>query len=804
MYHTKRPAAELIIRRRDGTEDRFVQPTSAVVEQVARTATNDDHDETYQAVMECAPYTASFNALLAKQSAHEDSRQIVARVHHRMHSEGIPLNTQTYNLLMKRVVRFTDGAIFTLYDELKAEGLKESSSVRPNMDSYVLLFRACERSAQYSRAFLLYQQLRELFRLVPDTGVYNTLLGYCAAVRDVAQATFLVEEMKQLGVARDVNTCNCLMSVMVESAPYAETLKVFQELLSLNVRPSNRSYNTILKAACRHGDYDRAFQFAEEMKKRGLVPDVETYNYLITVCEQRLDYVRGTGAFASERRTREQVQQGSHAIAELVMTLLREMRSIHVRPDTYTYNKALSTLVVCEDERVFAVYNDMVLHTSEVADQGSSTGRAVSSFSRGVGNVKGHPDDKQRRTAAGALLEEALQAEDEEEVGNMRSSAVRPNLETWRQIVKGCLNYRYYTRAKEVSADMRRNGMTLNAALALLLLEACVAAKDITWAKDLLGELRSRGVLIDTPIMNAYLRVMCAIDAREAIFAEYEQMRLGIHPTGAWADTATCNIVLRYAHTKLGKAAFAEQLYATMVQPYSTAPANEETFCIRLDAYTQRTDVAVETVVAYIEEVVHHHAGLTVAFDRAVLRFFLVRDDPRIQAYFDGLATDAGGLRHTAGQANATAPRADVDCYTILMQYHLAHGQYDLVEQLFHRIQCSTTIEPNAESYYALFEVARRQGDVAAAMRVFDQARVGCVPLDVLCYNSVLRTLIEHEEPFVYDVLSYMREHRVPPADSTMAVFLADAHGRLVLAEVMSRALFYSPPPPIPLQKMKA
>lgn len=807
MYLTKRPAAELIIRRRDGTEDRFVQTTGTVVEQVARAATTDDHDETYQAVMECAPYTASFNALLAKQSTHEDSRQLVARVHHRMHSEGIPLNTQTYNLLMKRVVRFTDGSIFTLYEELKSEGLKENSSVRPNMDSYVLLFRACERSAQYSRAFVLYQQLRELFRLVPDTAVYNTLLGYCAAVRDVAQATFLVAEMKQLEVPCDVNTYNCLMSVMVESAPYAETLKVFQELLSLNVKPTNRSYNTILKAACRYNDYDRAFQFAEEMKKKGLVPDVETYNYLICVCEQRLEYVQGTGRYASEYRSREQLLQGCRAVAELVMTLLREMRSIQVRPDTYTYNKVLSALVICEDERVFAVYNDMVVHTSEPADNVSFGRRALSSSSRGFGPAKSSSDERSQRQKvalqpqgdAGALLEEALQAEDEDAVGNMRSTAVRPNLETWRQMLKACLHYRYFTRAKEVSGDMQKSGMALTASLALQLLEVCVAAKDFQWAKEVLAELKAREILIDTPLMNAYLKVLCAVDAREAIFTEYEQMRMGIHPTGAWADTATCNIVLRYAYTKPGKASFVDNLYQTMVQPYSTAPADEETFCIRIDAFTSNPEVSEATATAYVDEVLHNHPSLSIAFYRAVLHFFLVRDDPRISSWFVRLGAEQGVGAHTAA-----VPPADVACYTMLMQHHLRHADYAAIDKLFKRIQATHTLEADAECYWVLFEVARRQGDVPAAKRVFDQSRVNCVPLTVLCYNSLLHTLVEHEDAYVYDVLSYMKEQCVAPAESTMAVFLADANGRRVLAEVVARALFYYPPPPMQLQRMKA
>ncbi|KAG5496181.1 hypothetical protein JKF63_02482 [Porcisia hertigi] len=795
MYLTKRPPAELFIRRRDGTEDRFVQSTAPARDQQGRTATSDDHDETYQLVMQCAPYTASFNALLSKHSSYEDSRQLVAFVHHRMHSEGIPMNTQTYNHLMRRVVRYTDGVIFTLYEELKREGLKENTSVRPNMESYVLLFRACERSAQYNRAFLLYQQLREQFRLVPETTVYNTLLGYCAAVHDVAQATFLVEEMKTLEVPRDVNTYNCLMSVLVESAPYAETLKVFQELLSLNLKPTNRSYNTILKAASKNGDYDRTFQFVEEMKKKGLVPDVETYNYMLTVCEQRLDYVRGTGAFSTERRSSEQVMRGLGAIAELVMALLREMRSIQAWPDTYTYNKALSILISCKDRRVFYVYNDMILHANEVANHCSSSDHFSSMFSTGLGVGKDNSDEKQR-TDPGTLLEEALQAEDEEGMGNMRSSAVKPNLETWRQMIKACIFFHEYERAKEVCEDYQNSGMAPNAPLVLQLLEVCGAAKDLSWAKDLIEGLRSRRILIGTSHMNALLRVFCAVDEEEAVFAEYEQMRMGIHPTGAWPDTDTCNIVLRYAYKKPDKAAFAEGVYISMVQPYSTAAANEETFCIRLEDFTSKPDTPVERVVAYANEMVSNYAALTIAFYRAVLRFFLVRDNASIQTWFDRLGKKQGDA------FTSSAPAADVSCYAIMMQYYLNHGQYDRVEELFQEIQCDGTLDADTECYHVLLETARRQDDVVSVMKLMEMARVNYVALDVFCYNSILQTLVGREERFVYEVLSNMKENEVEPAESTIAIFLNTASGRKMLTEIISGNLFYRRPPLVALQKM--
>lgn len=802
MHAATRPPTSLSIRRKDGTVDNFVRRETVEAAPVSRPTASDEHDEIYQVVMECAPYTASFNALLARPALKEEAQQMVALVHHRMHSEGIPLNSETYNLLMKRVVRFTDGSIFTLYEELKREGRKENSSVRPNLETFVLLFRACERSAQYSKAFLLYQQMREYFHLVPDTAMFNTLLGYCAAVRDVAQAAFLVEEMKKLDVARDVNTYNCLMSVMVNSAPYVETMKVFQELLSVNIKPTNRSYNTILKAACRHGDYDRAFQLTEEMKKRGLIPDVETYNYLMSVCEQRLDYVKGTGPFAAEHRRHEQVVQGTHAIAELVLTLLREMRTMRVSPDTYTYNKALSTLVQCEDERVFAVYSDMVRDANRArAAQVASGNNGGEGATSDATVMEGSPMRKKKSLVpeevdAGTLLEAALHAEDSNEVGNMRGTTVQVNLATWKEVTAACLRFNYARRAMELYANMKENRLALNAALAHLLLQVCCKAKDRAFAEQLLEELKAANILLSTALMNDYLKVLCAVDDAETVFQEYEKMRLGIHPSGAWADTDSSNIVLEYASSKPTRRLLAEELYNAMVQPYSTAPANDTTYRVRLEYFANRRDADAATVLQYAEEVMHNTPPQSLDFYHALMRFLLKQDDALLLTWFERLR----GL----GPAKAGVPvAADVTCYNLVMEYYLKHNDYAAIQRLYAQLQCTTTLEADNGTYRVLFETAHRQDDPRTTTKLFEQVRMNSVDVDTQCYNSVLQTYMVHDESLVFDVLTYMKERRVAPADSTMAVFLADAKGRQILASAMSRNLFYTPVAPAPLEKLK-
>lgn len=786
----KRPPAELIIGRPDGTEDRFVRPFSqsnAATEAAA--VAEEDLSEEYRIVADCAPYTASFNNILLFPRPDEDPQRMVSLVHQRMHRDQIPLNIQTYNLLMKRVVRFTDGMIFSLYDELITESSKENASVCPNIETFVLLFRACERGAQYNKAFLLYQQMREMFHLVPETNMYNTLLGYCAAVGDVAQAGYLVEEMKENHVERDVNTYNCLMSVMVECAPYEKTLAVFNELINQGIRPTIRSYNTVLKAACQQGDYDRAFQLAEEMKRKNLIPDVQTYNYLTTLCEQRLDYVDGTGAFAGERRTRQQLTEGRRSVAELVLTLLKDMRAMKVQPNTYTFNMALSTLIRCEDERVFTVYNDMVVCATAAMEKNQGKANAVSwddgpdppALHNQTGIFGGFLD-------VGAALEEAMQTEGSHEIGNMRGLLVRPNVETLKQMLRACLLFGYYPEAKDLFEDFGGLQVSVDRDLALMVLSICSATKNREWADGIMKQLKTKGVMRDTSIMNAYLRVLCEV-APEEVYTCFEQMQRGIHESGAWADTDTYNVVLAYSFSVPDKEDYAKKLYHMMSQPYSVAPPNDQSFCIRIDSFSKAA--SCEEGIAFIDSLVASHSSLTLPVFHSILRFFLKFNDARLVSWFQRLQQRVSQSRE--GAPGFTYPAADSTCYAIAMAYALHEEDFDEVLRLYQELRCSHTLEPDSTIYEMLFEMYFRKRDSRSSVALFDTIRVNRVSLETSCYNSILKIFVEHDDPYVYDVLSYMKEHRCAPLESTMAVFLCDAKGRRILNEIVSRALFYKP-----------
>lgn len=764
MNHTKRPQAELIIKRRDKTEVRHVRPLSNVDTAPVKSELPDDQD--HKVVMECAPYTTSFNNLLEEVRHCEDPVRFATLAYQRMRAEGIPLNTKTYNLLMLRVVSVTSELMFEFYDRLKEEGTMENCSVRPDVETYQLLFRACQRSAQYHKAFLLYQQMREIFNLVPPTSVYNTLLGFCAAANDVAQATYFIEEMKANNVPLDANSYNCYMNALVGNAPYKETQRLFNEMSDARVAATSRTYNSMILSARVHDDYDRTFQLFEEMKRKGLIPDIITYNSLLKMCEGRLDYVLGRGRYAGSIRTNEQKTHGKQAVSELALTLLTEMDGIPIAPNTYSYNRVLSVLLQCSDYRVFDIYKKVV-----AAYDAPTTARDM--ISTGV------CADMLSEAEAHNIVEAAMRSENSHEEACIRASGVLPNVETYNLIIQACLELEHMHDCKNLISSMKKHSVAMDRSIAMKILTVCSKSRDKCWAEDILREATEKGLLIDVDVFNAYMKVLSAV-ADESIAKEFELMKLGINRYGTKANSESYNIMMQ-SFLDRGELSKCEEVFTEMRCPNATVMPNDESYCLAIRLYERLKKS--EVPISLIQSCMNSKTQLGIEVFESLLQMFANLRDGRIETWFESLRSSS----------MPCLPPASVMCYSIIMNYFLAEQRYDDVIRLFNSLKVSHTLEADASVYRVLFEMYRRQGNCKAMVALFDDANLNMVKLDIEMYNLILTTLVNRKDQFTWKVLKDMKTNRVPPADSTIAIFLKSADGRSMLTEIVQSDLFYRP-----------
>ncbi|RNF24308.1 uncharacterized protein Tco025E_02559 [Trypanosoma conorhini] len=789
MPPATKAAAQVIIKRPDGTESRFVrQKKRAESPGVDADAVRKDEDR--EAVAACPPYTASFNALL-KEYRENNSRVLVQAVLDRMHAEAIPLNVVTYNLLMERVVCFHDDLIFKLYDEMKEEATKENSSVQPNLTTYQLLFRACERKGQYQRAFLFYKQLRDLMHIVPDSPTYDTLLGFCAAVRDVAQASYFMEEMKKHGVTPNVNTYNCMMSVLVDSAPYKETLRMFMQMVEEGIRPTIRTYNTLGKAARIHGDYDRAFQLFEEMKKNGMVPDVVTYNTLLCLAEQRLDYVMGRGAHKNVRRTFEQRKHGRKGIADLALTLFSEMESMDVKPNTFSFNQLMTVLLKCGDYRVFDAYRTMHERYNEVKDElelqlkrQASKKKKRSLSTRALDDPAPPREDALSSSTMSAgdtpvTLEEMMGMEDVRSPARIVARQIRPNLDTYRIILRACLQLGLASKYNLFYHRVQQEGLVPDHDMTMLMESICEANGDKVLALQIVEEAKSNGVVIDVTLFNVYLNVLASLGDAEMI-GIVKEMELGVNEFNVRPNVETYNIMLR-GYLCMQRHDEVEKLFSSMYLSYCQVSPNAETYCWVLRAYREKCDAAAATQL--LESMRQRNIPVMLQHYHELMRVYLEADDSRIEDVFLSLRNPK----------EPELPKADTKCFFLVLQYYLRRQMFEELERLFKNLNADSEVEADAECYGVVLEMFFAQKRTADVKVLFTDFRMKCVPPSISVYNTLLRIFVSQGDRTMYEVLEDMKVNHVAPTATTLGILLEYTEGRRLVSTCVENDLFWNP-----------
>lgn len=801
--------AEVFIKHPDGSETRVIRRKKGVVQQ-----RNDvdllNRDEEREMVYACPPYTASFNAML-KERKEKNSRALVNAVLERMHAESIPLNVITYNSLLERVVGASDDIAFELYDEIREDSMCVNSNVQPDLTTYQLLFRACERKSQYHRAFHLYMQMREMPHIVPDTTTYDTLLGFCAAVKDVPQALFFMEEMKKNCVAPSVNTYNCLMGALREKAPYEETLRVYNGMTEWGVKPTVRTFNTVTGAALIHDDYEMAFQLFEEMKKQGVLPNVVSYNTLLCLVRQRLDYVMGRNAYASVKRTREQQAHGMKAISELTTTLFHEMGSMVVEPNTFTFNLVMEILIECDDFGVFDIYRMMQEHynknnnkTSIIEEKIEATRMNVSimmaeaslsldsnkiqprernpSIDSILCSIDVNKDTSNAANLAGLpSLDVIMGMDNRKRSARITANEMQPNVDTYRLIVRACLHFGFAKHCHYFYNAMLNEGLGPDYNFALLMETVCEEIRDVEKAFAVLSHAKMAGVYIDVSLFNAYLRVLAAV-GDDKLLSILGEMELGINSFCSQPDVETYNIVLRY-HLGLKHYDAVVELFDSMYDSYRQVRPNADTYLWMLQTHRAMNDV--EAATQLLESMHKRQIPVDIQHYHELMRVYVQAGDERLLQVFQQLQNgDDGEYQY---------PKVDVICFSLVMEYYVRLKEWDKLDALFHKLLGYPDMEADVNCYNIMFDMCLLCGKYVEAKSLFNELRMKCVKPDLRMYNTLLHIFAAAADSAMYEVLETMRMNHVAPEASTLSILLQYAEGRHLVSDAVARNLFWDP-----------
>nr|CCC95956.1 unnamed protein product [Trypanosoma congolense IL3000] len=805
-----RSSAEVFIKYPDGTGTRVVRRKKGVVAKRSDVDVS-KLDEDYERVSNCPPYTASFNAML-KERKEKNSRTFVNAVLERMHAESIPLNVVTYNLLLERVVGASDDIVFLLYDEIKEDASRNNSNVQPDLTTYHLLFRACERKGQYHRAFHFYMQMREMTHIIPDAATYDILLGFCAAVKDVPQALFFVEEMKRYNVVPNVNTYNCLMGALREKAPYEETLRVYNGMNERGVKPTVRTFNTVSEAALLHDDYEMAFQLFEEMKKQGVIPNVLSYNALFRLVRQRLDYVIARNKYSDVKRTQEQRVNGLRAIADLALTLFKEMESMSVEPNTFSFNTLIDILIECHDFNVFRIYrmmqeeyrkrNDNKIGTTEQKVRTKETSACVNmedasatldstklstreegTTGQGIGCLTESIGSGMQNASSVALpsLDVIMGFDNPKRPARITAREVLPNVDTYRLMVRACLCFGFAKHCSFFYETMCGEGLSPDYEFTFLMESACEEIRDADGALKILEEAKASGVFVDTHLYNAYLKVL-AVVGDSSLLHIVKEMEMGINSFSPHPDVETYNIVLRY-HFGLGNYEEVTKLFNSLYDSFSKVRADSDTFCWMFRTHCANRDV--EGATQLLNSMQKRKIPVVIKHFHELMRVYLEADDERILDIFQQL--------QNGGDAGGDLPQIDVTCYSIVMEYHVRRREWEKLQSLFRKLLGHQELEPDTNCYNNMLDMCLACEKYVEARGIFSDLLVKCVNPDPAMYNKLLQIFAAAGDSTIYEVLRTMKNNHYAPEASTLSVLLQYAHGGKVLASAVCQDLFWDP-----------
>jgi pentatricopeptide repeat protein len=718
-------------------------------------------DEDRDAIYACAKYTEHFNNLLKKLP--KRNRRAVTLVIERMRAENVPMDQTTYNLMLEKVVDLRDDFAFTIYDEFKDEAQRDDASVRPDLTTFQLMVRACERNGDYRRAFHIYSQMRELFGVYPDVPLYNTLIGYCAPLRDETTASYIVEEMKDYSVEPDVHTYNSLMNVFAD-APYELILQTFEDMVKRKLKPNRRTFNTLMKACQKIGDYDRAFQFFEELKREGLAPDVSTYNILIVACRDRLDYVVGTGKFQHVRRSKEQREVGIRAIAQLSMSLLAEMEETEIAPNTFTYNALFAVLSRCCDQRMYELFEQMKDDEQRQAKL-VPVDMTQQQFAIGDGQTPTFAELERMLTMAVANPSVDDQGD------RIGAAGVSPNLETYAAVIEGSALMHQPDEAYRLFDEMKLRGIQPDRAIFIKLIDVCSLNAEKTRAFAVFEEAKAQGLTPDTELYNALLNVLAeCCDAQ--VFDIFNDLKYDRHRLSIKPNQDSYNILLK-ASLKQNNLKHALMLHEEMCDPSCIVSPDTVSYGLLMDVCAAHRDVAL--AADFILDMKRRNVAPTINTYSRFMNVFVQADDPGVVEVFDDIK------RH--------GPAPNLEAYTTLLDYYF-RTKNDAITALFEDMM-KAGVEPDLNAYNIMLNHAAIIGNHQRSFKYLEELKMRGLNADITTYNALIAVFAPAGSDFICKVFEEMSECHIQPDQQTLAILMKHKAGRQALQVATDRRLVH-------------
>ncbi|MCD9560559.1 hypothetical protein HAX54_019258 [Datura stramonium] len=238
--------------------------------------------------------------------------------------------------------------------------------------------------------------------------------------------------------------CNIVVDIF-------ESKRIWREMTKCCIEPNGTSYTHMISCFSKVRNLFDSLRLYDEMQKRGWIPGLEVYNALIYVltCE--------------------------NCVKE-ALKIIDKLKHMGLRPDSSTYNLMICPL--CESSKLHEARNILALMEE---DNISSTIETYHAF------------------LASASLEEAFEV-----LNIMRKTGVAPNRDTFLLVLDRFLKLKQPENAMKIWVEMRQYEVVPESAHYSLLVGGLLECRLFSKARELYAEMKSNG--IDEPGLQKFLQ----------------------------------------------------------------------------------------------------------------------------------------------------------------------------------------------------------------------------------------------------------------------------------------------------------
>eukprot|EP01063_Lacrimia_lanifica_P022482 TRINITY_DN3005_c0_g1_i5.p1 TRINITY_DN3005_c0_g1~~TRINITY_DN3005_c0_g1_i5.p1 ORF type:complete len:756 (+),score=335.62 TRINITY_DN3005_c0_g1_i5:41-2308(+) len=738
-----------------------------------------------------------------------------------MRTMHVPMDLETYNNLLALLVDSPDQDCavrpFKLYEEMKDDC--REGVLKPDLQTFSHLLQACERTGAFDKAFDLLSEMKLEFGLLPDTNMYNKLLGFCVLQRDEHRASSLFEEMKNGKVQPNVHTYNSLMNVFAEN-PAELLAQMFDDMIRQNIPPNRRTYNTLMRSCQRQGDYDKAFKLFEELKAEPLEPDVVTYNILIDMCKERIDFLQGnasSGAAANpNRRNEEQQESRIKGVCMLASSLFNEMDEKEIRPNTFTYNALMGVLARCADLRIFTVFHSMKEDAEEeekdrhklqvLLDNGDLMDSEGALMLAGLGdNTNGNGilmDDKSGAALRGHYQRLLI---GDDYLARQSAFGVKPDITTYHTLLTAAERMGKAETAYELFDEMKEHGIQPDVVTYIKMMGVCCLNKETDRAYDLFQEASEKMVVPDIELYNAFVNVLAEAGDPE-VFDSFQRFTTD-RTNNLKPNHKTYNTMIKVC-TKLRREGdpgpndplptdedglrSREELiairnterqqkglaiYSEMCDNNCPVKPNADTYGALLDVCHLTKDI--ERARSVVDDMQARGLVPTITTYNKLMMVFVAANDPAIREIFDMLK-----------QRNDPGP--NLETYTILLAFYSARADPQCLH-LFEDMK-KTGIDPDCRVFNIMLQYcAKLRDDVVRAkkksLKFFFELKLRELTPDIDTYNALMEVFAVTGDPLIFKVFEEMIENSIVPNKTTFSTLIKEKKGLDMLRKAGEKGL---------------